>query len=104
MQPSDLVFSALPKRYSAKNMSKPVNFVCRAPSAKHVALAGDFNGWSIESHPMLRQPDGAWAIQVSLHHGHHRYHFLVDGKPTLDPRAQGVANDGDRKVSLIAVS
>lgn len=105
MQPSDfVVLSALPKRYSAKNMSKPVNFVCRAPAAKNVVLAGDFNNWNRESHPMARQPDGAWAIQVSLHHGHHRYHFVVDGQPVLDPRAQGVAETGGRKVSLMAVS
>jgi hypothetical protein len=31
--------------------------------------------------------------------------FLVDGKPTLDPRAQGVApNEANEKVSLLAVS
>jgi hypothetical protein len=54
---------------------------------------------------MKRQPDGAWLIQIPLHHGHHHYQFLVDGKPALDPRAQGIArNEQDEKVSLIAVS
>jgi hypothetical protein len=42
---------------------------------------------------------------VVLGHGHHHYQFLIDGKPTLDPRAQGIArNEQNEKVSLIAVS
>ena len=92
-------------RYSAKRMAKPVNFICAAPGAKAVFLVGDFNDWHPASHPMKRQPDGAWLLQVHLPHGHHHYRYLVDGKPTLDPRAQGVARDHQgHKVSLIAVS
>ena len=68
-------------------------------------ITGDFNEWSPDSNPMHRQPDGAWLLQVQLHHGHHQYRFMVDGKPVLDPRANGVARGprGER-VSLIAVS
>jgi 1,4-alpha-glucan branching enzyme len=94
-----------PNPYSAKNMSKPITFVCLAPSAKEVYLTGQFNGWDPQAQPMRRQPDGAWFVQVALHHGHHQYRFLVDGKPMLDPRANGTARDeqGER-ASLIAVS
>jgi len=92
-------------RYSAKNMAKPVNFVCVAPKASHVSLVGDFNKWDPSVNPMKRQPDGAWLLQIPLHHGHHQYCFLVDGKPMLDPRATGVArNHQGEKVSLVAVS
>lgn len=92
-------------RYSAKNFAIAVNFVCYAPEARRVALIGDFNDWQIDAHPMKRQPDGAWMIQVKLSHGHHRYLFNVDGKARLDPRAQGVGrNERNEKVSLIAVS
>ncbi len=86
-------------------MTKPVNFVCVAPEARQVHLTGDFNGWNPVASPMNRQPDGAWLLQVPLHHGHQQYVFLVDGKPVLDPRAHGIARDprGER-VSLIAVS
>jgi 1,4-alpha-glucan branching enzyme len=92
-------------RYSAKKMAKPINFICVAPAAKHVTLVGDFNDWNPTAYPMKRQPDGAWLVQVALNHGHHHYQFLVDGKPTLDPRAQGVArNEQGEKVSLLAVS
>src|SRR5512142_1273277 len=79
-----------PNRYSARKMAKPVNFVCVAPGAKTVQLSGDFNGWNPVSHPMQKQPNGAWFLQVQLHHGHHQYRFLVDGTPMLDPQAQGV--------------
>jgi 1,4-alpha-glucan branching enzyme len=92
-------------RYSAKRMSKPVNFFCHAPEARQVAVLGDFNEWRAESHPMQRQPDGGWTAQIPLHHGHHLYVFLIDGKPTLDPCAQGIArNARNERVSMLAVS
>lgn len=92
-------------RYSAKKMAKPVNFVCVAPDAKHVSVVGDFNQWQAHATPMKRQVDGAWTIQLALNHGHHHYLFIVDGKPVLDPRAQGIArNEKNERVSLVAVS
>ena len=92
-------------RYSAKRISEPVNFICYAPGAKQVAVIGDFNGWEPKVHPMKRQPDGAWMVQVNLSHGHHQYLFWVDGQTLLDPRAQGIARsqEGER-VSLVAIS
>ena len=92
-------------RYSAKKMAKPVNFTCIAPDAKEVFLTGDFNDWDPRAHPMTRNHDGGWLIQIQLNHGHHHYQFVVDGKAMLDPRAQGNArNHQGEKVSLIAVS
>jgi 1,4-alpha-glucan branching enzyme len=96
---------APPNRYSAKKMLKPVNFICKAPDAAQVSLVGDFNDWDPAACPMKRQPDGAWSTQIPLNHGHHHYLFLVDGKATLDPHAQGVArNEQDQKVSLVSIS
>lgn len=92
-------------RYSAKKMHKPINFFCHAPLATAVAVVGDFNDWNPSSNPMRQGPDGAWHVQVSLNHGHHRYVFLVDGVANLDPRAQGISrNDKNERVSLMAVS
>jgi len=92
-------------RYGARNTTKPVNFYCSAPTAASVVLVGDFNNWDNTSHPMRRQVDGYWFLQLRLTHGHHRYLFLVDGKPVLDPRGTGIArNDLNERVSLIAVS
>ena len=84
---------------------KPVSFVCVAPDAKAVTLIGDFNDWDPSAFPLKRQPDGSWTGQITLGHGAHHYQFLIDGKPTLDPRAQGIArNEKNEKVSLLAVS
>jgi 1,4-alpha-glucan branching enzyme len=91
--------------YSAKNMSKPINFYYARPDARSVNVIGDFNDWDPNSLPMLRRVDGWWSIQVPLTHGHHQYLFLVDGAPSLDPRSAGTVQvDGYSKVSLIAVS
>jgi len=91
--------------YSAKKMVKPVNFYCSAPAAQSVHLVGDFNGWNPLAHPMRRQIDGGWFLQVQLTHGYHRYRFLVDGEPVLDPRGTGIARDEQNDgVSIIAVS
>ena len=92
-------------RYGGMTTTKPVNFYCAASTAQSVYLVGDFNGWDGASHPMKRQVDGSWFLQVQLAHGHHRYRFLVDGQPMLDPRATGVdRNERNERVSLIAVS
>ena len=91
--------------YSAHRNQRAVNFICNAPQAKAVTLVGDFNNWEPQATPMTRSPDGAWALRIDLRHGHHRYAFLVDGVPTLDPRAQGITrNDQNQRVSLIPVS
>ena len=92
-------------RYSAKSMAKPINFLCIAPEAQEVCVIGDFNEWNGNSHAMNRQFDGSWSTQIDLPHGHHRYQFLIDGKPSLDPSANGVVrNEQNQRVSLIAVS
>ncbi len=99
-------FSAANKnRYSAKASTRLINFLYSAPNATQVSVIGDFNNWDSEAHPMVRQPDGGWLARIPLHHGHHRYQFLVDGSPVLDPRAQGVSrNERNERVSLLAVS
>src|SRR5258708_2971526 len=92
-------------RFRPKNTTKPVNFYCDAPTAPSVVLFGDFNNRDDPPHPMQRQLDGGWFLQVQLTHGHHLYRFLVEGKPVLDPRGMGFArNEQNERVSLIAVS
>jgi 1,4-alpha-glucan branching enzyme len=86
-----------------QNPPKPVNFYCHAPDAALVELLGDFNDWTAV--PMQRRADGWWYLSISLTHGHHRYRFLVDGTPTLDPHSTGVGQDETYgAVSIIAVS
>jgi len=86
-------------------VAKLVTFYCAAPNANSVCLVGDFNRWNPASHPMRRRVDGWWFIEVQLTHGHHRYRFLVDDKPVLDPQGTGIArNERNEQVSLLAVS
>ncbi len=94
-----------PKKYSAKNVTKPVNFLCLAPDAKTVSIVGDFNGWDPVVNPMKKHVDGSWQGQMTLSLGHHQYAFMIDGKLVLDPRANGTArNPQGEKVSLLSVS
>jgi 1,4-alpha-glucan branching enzyme len=91
--------------YSARRQQHHVTFFCDAPGAESVTLTGDFNGWDPDANPLRRTPDGRWMASLELHHGHHQYLFLVDGTPTLDPNASGIArNERNGRVSLIAVS
>jgi len=94
-----------PTIYPAKHMTKPVHFFCEAPRARAVYLVGDFNDWDPMASAMTRRVDGWWSIEVEMTHGHQRYRFLVDGKPMLDPRANGVAhNEKGEEVSVVAIS
>ena len=91
--------------YSAGRQQHHVTFFCDAPRARNVTLTGDFNGWDPDANPLRRTPDGRWMASLELSHGHHQYLFLVDGTPTLDPNASGIArNERNERVSLIAVS
>lgn len=93
------------RRLVAGKTMRAVNFICQAPEARGVSLVGDFNGWQPASHPMKQMPDRAWFLTIELPHGHHLYAFLVDGELVLDPRAQGIARNGQgQRVSLIPVS
>ncbi len=87
-----------------KNL-RAVNFVCHATQAQSVSLVGDFNAWNPSANLMKQMPDRSWLLTLELRHGHHRYAFLVDGKLTLDPHAQGITrNDRGERVSLVPVS
>ena len=93
------------KRPAAKKMVKPVSFILMAPEARRVSVVGDFNQWDSSANPLKRRIDGGWSALVELPHGHHRYQFLVDGQPVLDPRGQGVSRlNKHERASLIAVS
>lgn len=68
-------------------------FVLKAPSASHVALAGDFSGWQ-PVHVMTRSESGIWTIVVPLDPGVHDYAFVVDGERWIPDPAAPQVNDG----------
>lgn len=79
---------------SQRTGGSTVRFVFVAPSASHVALVGDFNGWNPSTMPMRRSTDGrAWLLDVALAPGRHVYAFIVDGDLTADPAAPRAGDD-----------
>ena len=73
-----------------------VRFVLKAPEAKRVHLAGDFNDWSVEATP-LADPDGDgfWSVLLPLKPGRYQYKFLLDGERWIvEPDAPAYQQDG----------
>jgi 1,4-alpha-glucan branching enzyme len=47
--------------------------------AEVVTICGDFNEWSVTSHPLKRYKDGHYAVSINLPTGEYRYRYLIDG-------------------------
>jgi hypothetical protein len=72
-----------------------VQFDLRAPTARSVAVGGDFDEWQ-GSYP-LEDPDGdgVWTGRVPVRPGLYAYMFLVNGsKWVTDPEATHYTDDG----------
>ncbi len=65
--------------------SKKASFSFQAPQAERVSIAGDFNGWDPATHPMKKDKEGVWKINVNLLPGTYHYRFFVDGEWQNDP-------------------
>jgi 1,4-alpha-glucan branching enzyme len=66
----------------------------RAPEARSVAVAGDFNKWRTNADEM-KKSDGEWSIDLKLKPGEYSYSFIVDGKSWVpDPGAEMYRDDG----------
>ena len=72
------------KKISPKGKSATVTFELPADAASEgVAVVGDFNDWSQETHPMkLSKKEGVWKKKVSgLKPGSsYQFRYLVDGE------------------------
>ena len=81
-----------------------MSFVLAAPTAKRVALVGDFNDWNDRVTPMQRGSDGAWTVQVELVPGNYSYAFVVnDSTWYSDPRAPVLAQDDFGRPSSVVL-
>ena len=74
-----------PKNPSPK--TKRVRFDLHAPQAQEVSLAGEFNGWDVNSLPMKKDKRGTWKVGIALSPGRYEYRFFVDGTWQDDPKA-----------------
>jgi len=78
---------------------KPFEFKHKAPKAKSVELVGDFNAWKPGVLKMRRRDDGLWTLVVPLRPGPHKYLFLDDGEPVVDPSTGTADGPEGRRVS-----
>ena len=84
-----------------------VRLMFDAPSARRVAVTGEFNRWNASATPLVRDADGRrWSITLALRDGEHRYAFVVDETRWVpDPRAARTARGDDgRLYSLLNVA
>ena len=74
-----------PKKNS-KPRAKRVTFQVRANPGSQVCVAGSFNEWNPESHP-LSDPTGTgeFSTTLSLQPGTHEYKFVINGTWCVDP-------------------
>lgn len=57
---------------------REVKFSYYAPEAMKVFIAGEFNGWDIQSLPMKRQKGGIWKTTTKLLPGRYEYKMFAD--------------------------
>ena len=79
----------VPARATAKPSSHPgmgaivhaggVAFRVWAPHASGVAVAGDFNGWSRDRHPLVPEGGGIWSADVEGAVAGEEYKFVIQG-------------------------
>jgi len=58
------------------------------PQPEKVFIAGDFNDWDSESHPLKLDENGIWKTNFELAPGTYEYKFVVDGKWVPDPACE----------------
>lgn len=71
-----------------------VAFRLRAPDARLVTVAGDFNDWKPETLEMHRTDDGLWTARTALPPGRYAYMYVVDGQWITPPDARRTQDDG----------
>jgi chromosome partitioning protein len=71
--------------YGARAVTDGAIFALRAEGARHVRLAGDFNGWNPGMTPMQPIRDGTYHVKLPLAPGRYRYRYVIDGRWMKDP-------------------
>ncbi len=67
-----------------------VEFRFYRPGARHVTLAGDFNGWNTTSLAMQMDKDGWWRYVIHLTPGCYQFRYVADGEWHTDYAAFGL--------------
>lgn len=100
-------FIMLKKSYSSTGKSCRVTF--KYPNDEQcetAVLAGDFNDWSLESHPMKKLKDGSFSVTLSLPTGiNYYFRYVLDGNVWVnDPAAENYCpNEFGETNSVVSV-
>jgi len=62
-----------------------ITLTIKAPQAKEVYIAGEFNNWKLDDHSRMERNNDCWTKQLSLDKGKYRYRFVIDGNWSEDP-------------------
>ena len=65
------------------------------PSAKEVAVVGDFNAWGSYPLTLNKNENANFTLTLALPKGKYKYYFLVDGQIMLDTNAPQTSADGE---------
>jgi 1,4-alpha-glucan branching enzyme len=73
-----------------------VRFCFRAPpTVTHVAVAGTFNSWDAQTHPLAQIAPTEWALTVPIAAGRHLYKYVIDDHDWIaDPVNPWRSEDG----------
>lgn len=79
-----------------------IEFTYEDPYAGTVALAGEFNDWSMNAAPMTMDEEGVWRVVVDLKPGAYEYKFVVNGSEWIaDPDNPVVVGDyGNSQITV----
>ncbi|MFA5093342.1 MAG: AAA family ATPase [Candidatus Omnitrophota bacterium] len=62
-----------------------ITLTVKAPQAKEVYIAGEFNNWKLDDNSRMERSNGCWTKRLSLDKGKYRYRFVIDGTWSEDP-------------------
>jgi len=74
--------------YGAILTDEGVRFVCHAPGANRIQVAGDFNQWNTaagDAEMVPTEQPGVWRKDVALGPGRYAYRLVIDGRWCSDP-------------------
>lgn len=88
-----------------RSTSRGLLFLQPIGEARSISIAGDFNGWSPDAHPMRRNDDaGVFERIIELPAGRHQYRLVIDGRWVADPHnPDQLLNTYGEPISLIDV-
>jgi hypothetical protein len=81
-----------------------IRFVYQDPTATHIAVVGDFNGWGAWEIPLAVNEAGVWTASVAMPAGAHEYAFVVDRQRWVaDPAALSARDEFGTPTSRVKI-